>query len=664
MHLSRETMLKATRQQQSDLSPYRSSRPWLWIAHYPWLTGLVGLGCLVALLAVGLVWSYQTAPEFELDLGSKEARPFISGFHQPEIRRTDGLTYRWSTGNAQLQIVGFGRRDATLWLDLAAPGPDLAPPPTVTILAGGVELAQIATLPEVRRYSVPVPATLMPGGDVTIELKTTTFQPPRDNRRLGVLVDHARLEPAVGSPPAWPPWRLVGLMAIVAIMVMAVGSASLSQPLPALAAAGLVSLALLALSRIDRYTLALWVNEGTPLVVGSGLLALAGLGITRLVGGRVATATGLLWLILWTVALTHLLGVAHPHFSTSDLTFNVHRLEDVGRGRWLFTADLPGRSALPAPYPPAFYALLLPILPLVNHDAGLKELLITHSSALMMTTLAAIAFFVGRRIAGPTAGLWAALLHGLAPAGFLLVSQGNFANVFGQWAAGLVLLALVCWPDWRAPMALSTIVGLATLALLGHFGIFLTLLVAIPLLALAAMTLPPDGRRQGLVLLGLFAIALALAAGIYYRHYVGLVGEVAQRIITTRAAGETGLGWQAGPIDEWRRTSESLGLLGLPLAAGGLLGLWRSGTLAGRLVLGWLAAGATFAIVGITLGLSVRYQFFALLGLAVAAGWTLAWLGGRGWIGRLLTLLLAAGWITGGLAFWWLRIFWYTRLPL
>ena len=113
-----------------------------------------------------------------------------------------------------------------------------------------------------------------------------------------------------------------------------------------------------------------------------------------------------------------------------------------------------GRSALPAPYPPAYYALLLPFMPFL--DAGARWPLVTHSSALLLTGLAAVAFVVAARAAGPAAGLWAATLHGFAPAGFLLVSQGNFANIFGQAAAGLLLLLLATLPDWRRPLAATT----------------------------------------------------------------------------------------------------------------------------------------------------------------------------------------------------------------
>lgn len=647
-----------------------------------WLAGLLGLAALLLALAGALLWLYRSAPAFALDVGSGDAEPFISGFHAPEIT-PDGLTFRWTRASATLLAPGFGRRDAVLTLHLAGAGRGSAPLPVVTVLAGGEPVAQFTATAAVQSYTVAIPAGLLHGGDALIELRTSEFRPPNDGRRLGVLVDAARLE-AAGPAPALPPWRLALAAAAAVVATAAVGVATLGRPVPALALAAAVALALVVGLAADRFTTALWLRAGAPLATVTGLLALTGLAATRGLNrqrigdkqqkaldpaaptdqGRTASgawraAVGPLWLILWAVALAVLLGVAHPQFRSSDLTMNVHKLEEVSQGRWLQTMALPGRSALPAPYPPAYYAALLPAFPFLKHDFGLLRALVTHSAALLLTALAAVAFIVAARAAGPAAGLWAALLHGFAPAGYLLVSQGNFANIFGQAAAGLVLLLLATLPDWRRPAAATALVAALLLACLGHFGVFLTLLLAVPAMALLVATLPPAGRRQALTLLGLFALALLLAFLLYYRHYVDLMIEVAGRIAAARAEGGQALGWNAGLAAEWRRTEQSLGWLGLPLAAAGLAGLWRNRTPAGRLTLGWLAASAVFGLVGLTLGLSVRYHFFALLGLAVAGGLALAGLGRRGWAGLALAVLLAAAWVGSGLLFWYTRVLTY-----
>ncbi|MCC6626652.1 MAG: hypothetical protein IT340_04525 [Chloroflexi bacterium] len=686
-----------------------------------WLVGLAGLALVLAGLALGLAWSYRTAVPFALDLGSRDADPFISGFHAAERTPDGALTFRWTRGSAGIVAPGFGRRDAVLTLALAGAGRGNAPLPAVTVLAGGQEVAQIQTTAAVQRFTVPIAASLMDGGDVRVELRTSEFQPPNDARRLGVLVDAISVE-AIDGVPALPPWRLALLATTTVVAVALVAALVLGRPGMALALAGVTAVALVVASRLDRFTWALWLADGVPLVIASGSIAVAGAIVGRWTGRRRApidpvdgvdetaqigshgglplpadnhgpeqghapissptgppavgalreaslpihspgpttAPIGPLALILWSVALANLLGVAHPQFRSSDLTMNVHRLEEVARGSWLFTLALPGPSALPAPYPPAFYALLLPLLPLVDHDFGLKQALVTHASAALLTALAGIAYVVGARVGGPAAGLWAAALQGFAPAGFLLVSQGNFANVFGQAAAGLVLLLLAVLPDWRRPLPALAIVAALLVALLGHFGIFLSLLLAVPVMAVFVATLPPPGRRQALTLASLFAVALLLAVALYYRHYIGLVAEVAQRVVAARTAGDAtaALGWNAGLGLEGRRTIEALGWLALPLAAGGLVGLWR-GAQAGRVTLGWLTAGAVFALVGLVVGLSVRYQFFALLGLAVAGGLTLAWLGRRGWVGRGLAVLLAVAWVGGGLLFWYTRILTY-----
>jgi hypothetical protein len=167
----------------------------------------------------------------------------------------------------------------------------------------------------------------------------------------------------------------------------------------------------------------------------------------------------------------------------------------------------------------------------------------------------------------------------------------------------------------------------------------------------------PGSRRQALTLLGLFGLTLAIVFAIYYRHYIGLIGEILQRITAARSEQPAeALGWQGGLGAEWRRTEQALGWLALPLALAGLPGLWRPASLTGRLIAGWLAAAALFGLIGLLLGLTVRYHFFALLGLAVTGGWALAWLGRHGWPGRLAAGLLATGWLVGSLLFWYDRI--------
>lgn len=673
----------------------------------PWPARLAGLALLLAGLALGLTLAYRAAaPTFTLDIGSKDADPFISGFHQAERAPVGDLAYRWTRAVSTVTVPGYGRRDAVLTLDLAGAGRQGAPPPVVSVLIGGQEVARLRTTTSVQAYTVPVSAALIHGGDVVVELRTETFQPPRDARRLGVLVNAVALAPAPGSTPALPPWRLVLLAALTVTITGLVGAAALARPLPALAPAVVVAAAIVFLCVTDRYTLTLWLREGAPQAAVSGLCALLGLAATRWwlrrqrgaggqgsgggdqasdgtgsphapvvaahrIPGDVAVrptpdpwplttrAAGWLWLLLWSIALAYLLGIAHPQFKSSDLTMNVHRLEDVARGQWLLTMALPGASALPAPYPPAYYALLLPLLPLAGGDEALKQHLITFSATGLLAMLAAIAFVVGARVGGVTAGLWAALLHGFAPVGFLLVSQGNFANIFGQWAAGLVFLLLATLPDWRRPAAGLAIVAALLLAFLGHFGVFLTLLLAIPVIALTVWPPPIDRPDQTGTLLRLFALALFLAFLIYYRHYLDLIADDAQRIMATRGASGKTLGWNAGVVAEWGRTRQALGWLGLPLAAAGAIGLWRTGRRAGRLTVGWLAASAAFAAAGIVVGLSVRYHFFALLGLAVAGGWLLARISERGRPGALLAGLLALAWVGSGLTFWYTRVLTY-----
>ena len=636
---------------------------------------VVILGGMVA----GLFWSYSSFPPFHLEVGSRAAESYIWGFHRGETAPYDAFTYRWTRKEAGITIPAIGQRDAEVILMMAGMGRGELPLPSVSVLANSVDVAHFQLNEALAPYEVIVPAALIPTGNLELELRTTTFRPPADSRALGIIVESVAVAPAPASQPGPPPtWLLWGAVSAVGAIALVAG-ALLARPLPALALAAGMSGGIVALSVTQRQTLGLWAADGPRLIIVSGLVVLVGFGLTRLWLARretvLATAdatdqarhrsptpvtvASLLWLILWAIALSHLLGVDHPMFRSSDLVMNVHRWEAVANGEWFFTMALPGRSAIPAPYPPALYALLLPLYQVVASDLALKSLAVTVFSAIQIAALAAGAFVVATRAAGPVAGLWAALLYGFAPAGYLLVSQGNFANIFGQAAAGLALAALVSFADWRRPVAALVIVLTLGLAVLGHFGVFLTLLGAAPLLAVAVATTRPHGRRQAVVLMVLFALVLAVCYLAYYQHFVDLVGENTQRIVATTADDAEDLGWSAGFAVEWRRTELALGWLGLPVGLAGVVALARVPNPAARLTLGWLAACVGFAAVGLVLGLSVRYHFFALTGIAIAGGVALAWLWRRGRLGVMAAGLVGLAWVGSGLAFWYTRIMTY-----
>ena len=220
-------------------------------------------------------------------------------------------------------------------------------------------------------------------------------------------------------------------------------------------------------------------------------------------------------------ALALLIGMRHPQFRSSDLMLNVHRLEFVQRGEWIFTLALPGPRALEAPYPPLFYAVMLPLAALIPDKIILVEVVAT----LVMAAGALLTFALARRLTGSDgAALWAAGAYAVLPITYNLASAGNFANLFGQGVATAYLVALLLtWGRWTRPaVAVSLTIGL-TLALLGHFGVFLSLCATLPLFVWSSSCCGREGRQQALGLAGSFVVALILSWAIYYHFHNALL---------------------------------------------------------------------------------------------------------------------------------------------
>ena len=139
----------------------------------------------------------------------------------------------------------------------------------------------------------------------------------------------------------------------------------------------------------------------------------------------------------------------HPQFRSSDLRLNIHRLEFVQRGEWVFTLPLPGARAIEAPYPPLFYAVMLPLANFVRD----KALLVEATAAVALAAGALLTFALARRVTGDDgAALWAAGCYGLLPITYAMASAGNFANLFGQGVANIALVALIlAWGRWDRP---------------------------------------------------------------------------------------------------------------------------------------------------------------------------------------------------------------------
>jgi hypothetical protein len=298
------------------------------------------------------------------------------------------------------------------------------------------------------------------------------------------------------------------------------------------------------------------------------------------------------------------------------------------------------------------------MLPIANFVRD-KVLLVEATAAVALAAGALLTFALARRVTGDDgAALWAAGCYGLLPITYAMTSAGNFANLFGQGMANLALVALILtWARWDRPLVATGLMLALTLAMLGHFGVFLSLLATVPLLVIVAAFIRPDGRRQALALAACFVAAAIIAWALYYRFHTDLLLGHARDFLS----GNT----NARGTEDTTSFAQRLRNLG-----GGLLLWWGwpalplvlAGTNLLRrlrpspqlsLALAWLGTALPFALGELVAGLSVRFHLFVGPALALVAGWALwqLWCSHRRF-GPLASLLIGSFWLWQALSLW------------
>jgi hypothetical protein len=619
------------------------------------------LPLLLLVAALALTFAWQVREPFALAVGGPDDTPYLTGFNDGETAQGTDQRFRWTRERATITLPGFGATDAILTLTLQGNRPGDAPPTMLGVTLGDGARQTLSPSPELRDYPLAVPAAAFRDGTLTVTLDTPTSRPPGDRRDLGVVVVAASLRDAGNHGLIAPPLGTLGLALLATLCAYAAFALALRAPLAGALAGWPTALAFLIFALGPRDMLTLYAPT-LALLIGATTLAVLALAAALVWLGRRqgwasgGRALGGLALIGGLNALALLIGMHHPQFRSSDLLLNVHRLEFVQRGEWVFTLALPGARALEAPYPPLFYAVMLPFSRIIDDKALLVELFATL--ACVLGTL--LTFALARRICGEDgAALWAAAVCALVPITYNLASAGNFANLFGQGIATAYLVALVLtWGRWRRPFVAAALTAGLTLALLGHFGVFLSLLVTVPLFVVVLILRGGTTMHgQALALLGSFVVALFLAWAIYYHfHDDLLLGHVRAFL-----GGDTNArGGSAETTTGQRFRNEANGLLlwwgwpALPLALAGINLLRRAcGGPRRMIALTWLGTALPFLALAVIAGLSVRFHLFAAPALGVVVGWAL-W---RFWqlhrfVGPAICIGIALLWGWQSAAYW------------
>ncbi len=162
-----------------------------------------GLLLALALVAIPLLLGQQAPATLTQDLGSAADVPNATGLNLSAEQSPQG-PFRWGGSRVTLDLQALGAPlDVTLHVSGARPAP--AAPALLGSAAGGHSLG-VQALPDRATdvtYRLPVAALLAINPRLT--LTSTTFQPPGDRRKLGVVF--FRLTTRAGPSPVWPaPW--------------------------------------------------------------------------------------------------------------------------------------------------------------------------------------------------------------------------------------------------------------------------------------------------------------------------------------------------------------------------------------------------------------------------------------------------------------------------
>lgn len=661
-----------------------------------WVRWLIAAVVVAAIAALVVGVAYQARPPLRLAIGDEVSdKGVVHGFYADERREGDGRRFRWTRGSASIALPAWGAGPYRLAVEMGAP---LNPEPIATIVVNGQPVLTARLSGDFQRHEAIIPAELAASGDLIIGIDSPTFSPPNDRRRLGVVVHAVELTP-LGTAPVWPPPAALAMTVGLALLALATLAVAGWGTRAAATGALTLTLAVGALLVGARLLIVPVLGE----LLGLGLLALGVTVVLRLglaaanhwLGWRVPAGEQR-WLLTIVAAalLIRLAATLHPQMDVIDIGFHVNRFTDVAERGQLFlkirSAEWGGRETV---YSPAAYIAMLPLSWLIDDT----HRMVRFFTALLETSRALLVFALARWVSERgRAALLATLLFVSLPLAVLPFSWGITSNLFGEWWATALLLALtIAWRDLHRPRALAVATALALLALLAHpgdlllTGAFLALLT----LGLAGRALWRRGdlaaghsRRAGAVAL-VALVASLLAFGLFYRVDAPAMLAQGAATLSGRLSGESATDaprrWRvSGSVDD-----KSLGMgaayvtslaevplagvrgfareawayyWGWPLlaAAAGWVALGGSerGRAFRRLSATWVATAALFALVGLLLNLYVRYSLFLLPVVATLAGVALDRLAARGRWGVMATSLLMMATVVAGLWLWHQRV--------
>ena len=528
-------------------------------------------GALAALLLLGAV--DLAVRGASLDAASSLAPAFLEGY---EARTIEGA--RQGDGQAVVHLPGLwagARVHVRLWL-AARHGPR-----RVRVFAHETQVAdaQIGDTPRPLDFT----ATASPRGEIALRI--------RGGRREETVYRLGALELWQEGPRAIPGRRLLHYLALGALVGLLAGRVfrERTRTLAGVAVPLCVCAAALVLGRLP-------VLRG----LGVALLVLGAAVLVTVASDALARFGNMPRFASWpalALALLRVVAVSDLEFGSIDAEWHTHNMHEFAFAGRVVESQAPGVSR--APYPPAFYAAVAPFR---AHDYWSDVRVVRRAMALCEGAMPflvfgiAIATGLGARGAG-----MAALLCACLPESVLVLGKGIAANIVGQLATLLCVLAFA-----RPSNGLLRYAAL-TLLLLSHapaavLGVLLLLLWWA--LAVRAGTVDARALAQRLALLALAALTAWIA---YYREVGFTFGdpnrpEVAARFVQLHA-------YRLGKIAQ----DLVLKFGGLPVVLAALAWPRACSLPALRpLVQAWLAVTLGFAALAVLSPFPLRFEYFAV----------------------------------------------------
>ncbi|GAC1543829.1 MAG: hypothetical protein NVS2B7_17790 [Herpetosiphon sp.] len=569
------------------------------------------------------------ALSIDFPIGSSFDRPYVAGFNrEPEYVAGRTRPFRWAFKDALLRVPGVGQAVYEVRLEvIAAAGP-------ATVSRWFVGNTPLVTLPIQRggrEYTLLAPTR---SDDLALRMVSTTVSAGNDRRPLAFAVDRWAVR-SVSMPG--PPWRYIGGYGLLVTLAYGLLGLWRMPSRPALGLGLLGAVAVAVVLGVWRTALTTALGPWLGLVVAAYplswllLAGLRGLGELLQPGARWPRhgVAGLI-VVAW---LVRCFGLLHPQAIFSDTLLHAHNLQGLAWGRVFFTEDLPTRAGGgPAPYPPGGYLVQLPGM------LGFDAVVLTMAGAALADSLVIGAFGMLGLVGGlPAAAvLFAGILYVVAPPALLSLSIGEMANVVGQALVLPVMVALLSWR--RNAVTTAACIGWATVALLGHFGIFLSLVafLGVYCAGLLLVRTAKSGRLAAGMLL-----AMGLAIGLYYQVWSTIILHRPAAPPATNSAWDR-ISTQLAGLGGMRDVGYVLTIIGLV----GLGLLWRERRMLGWLAGAWWIAGVASLAPLLFSQQALRWQLWLVAVAALCGGVTLDTLWRWNRAGRVMAvgvLLLVVG---------------------